>query len=325
MAKAVITENNENKFIPMSGLVTLGSRDGLGSDNKTNTIFPKTEEEIFNSLGLYWSDDPDNTDRRRLSNIGISFANDNENITLSGGLQINVGNYLEIFPNDIPENAKEYYQCGKVNVRLGGGLTDDGENRITLNIEENGGIYIDEETGQIGCTISSSNLNQLRIDDMEEHSFVYNPSGKSIDEDPKYKTFLHLGPGLIISTEELPIPDSAIYIMIGTEPEDWKSCYKSYYISNGDGTYSHVTGDTAPTFVNNRYYRISTMTIDISYPYLTEEPANWSTDYKNYYELKEGDNIPTPITDDEAPEFVANKYFDKVYTAYIPGEESSSS
>lgn len=42
----------------------------------------------------------------------------------SGGLQINVGRFLEIDPGEIPENTDEYYNSGKVQVRTGNGLKE---------------------------------------------------------------------------------------------------------------------------------------------------------------------------------------------------------
>lgn len=320
LAKAKITENSESKFIPLSGLVTLGSRDGLGSDNKQNTIFPKTEEDIFKSLGLYWSDSADNKDRQRLTDLGISFADDNDDITLSGGLQVNVGNCLEIFPDEIPENAKEYYQRGKVNVRLGNGLKNDGENRITLNIAEDGGIEVDEENGEIYCNIGAASLNAFKLDDMEGHSFFYNPSAKSSSGPPKNCTYLHLGPGLVIGTEELPKPATSVYIMLNEKPEGWEQTYRTYFIKSNNA-YVHITDETAPEFVQNRFYRISTMIVDISFPVLTNRPEDWDTDWQNYYEEDESGKI-VPITSDTAPEFVANKYYQKTYTARIPEEEN---
>ena len=320
LAKATLTENSQSKFIPLSGLVTLGSRDGVGDDNKRNTIFPKTEEDIFHSLGLYWSDSDNNKDRQRLTDIGIDFSDDNENITLSGGLQVNVGNCLEIFPDEIPENAKDYYQRGKVNVRLGNGLKNDGENRITLNIAEDGGIEIDEEDGKIYCSIGAASLNAFKLDDMEGHSFFYNPSAKSSSGPPKNCTYLHLGPGLIIGTEELPEPTTSVYIMLNEKPEGWEQTYRTYFIKSNDA-YVHITDETAPEFVQNKFYRISTMIIDISFPFLTEKPADWDTDWKNYYEKDESGKIVS-ITSDTAPEFVSNKYYQKIYTARIPEEEN---
>lgn len=74
--------------------------------------------------------------------------------TKSGGLMVNVGKYLEIDPiiySDLDlSTGRNYYDWGKVNVRLGPGLIGDGHNRITINTGE--GLEIDE-TGKLNCTV----------------------------------------------------------------------------------------------------------------------------------------------------------------------------
>ena len=98
-----------------------------------------------------------------------------------------------------------YDANGKVNVRIGQGLKDDGHNQITVNI---GDVMSFDEEGRLISSLSSNALNALKIDDREGHSFFYNPSTESPETVPKNVTYLHLGPGLIIVPDEpAPTPD----------------------------------------------------------------------------------------------------------------------
>ena len=50
--------------------------------------------------------------------------------------------------------------------------------------------------------------------------------------------------------------ESSKFTALSSEPDDWETNYKDYYlISNGN--YIHVTGDSAPTFVSNTYYKLN--------------------------------------------------------------------
>lgn len=60
-----------------------------------------------------------------------------DDLKTSGGLSVNVGKFLEIDPGSSYQYYDDmYYDGGKVNVRLGDGLTGDGQNRIKVNIGE---------------------------------------------------------------------------------------------------------------------------------------------------------------------------------------------
>lgn len=53
-------------------------------------------------------------------------------------------------------------------------------------------------------------------------------------------------------TKQITIP--AFYEVTTAEPADWSTNYTSYYTKSGD-TYTPVTGDTAPTWAANTYYK----------------------------------------------------------------------
>lgn len=48
------------------------------------------------------------------------------------------------------------------------------------------------------------------------------------------------------------------FVLLETEPEDWETNYADYYIINNN-EYIHITGDTAPTFNANTYYKLSSI------------------------------------------------------------------
>lgn len=85
-------------------------------------IHESNEKIIYNStLGI--------TPEDYKGNIDI------ENIDTSGGLSVNVGKFLEISPDDeYQKSGESYYDGGKVNVRIGKGLTDSGYNKIDVKL-----------------------------------------------------------------------------------------------------------------------------------------------------------------------------------------------
>ena len=66
--------------------------------------------------------------------------------------------------------------------------------------------------------------------------------------------------GLVQSTPG-PIPPTPTeeYVLLTSEPDDWATNYTSYYTKNGDN-YVPVTGDVAPTFAENTYYKKVSLT-----------------------------------------------------------------
>lgn len=121
----------------------------------------------------------------------------------SGGLSVNVGKFLEIEPGDYPEDESTYYDGGKVNVRIGRGLTDDGDNnRIGIKVgNENGGLGFDAEGNLVIVNYKpvGVNLTKLKIVDQLGGEIEYNPSLEEIDN--QQTTTITLGPGLKITTD----------------------------------------------------------------------------------------------------------------------------
>ena len=49
---------------------------------------------------------------------------------------------------------------------------------------------------------------------------------------------------------------SSKFTLLSSEPEDWETNYKNYYIIS-NGNFVHLTGDEAPTFATNTYYKLN--------------------------------------------------------------------
>ena len=49
-------------------------------------------------------------------------------------------------------------------------------------------------------------------------------------------------------------PDYDVYSVVNTAPSDWATTYTDYYTKDTNGTYTAVTGASAPTFESKKYY-----------------------------------------------------------------------
>ena len=78
----------------------------------------------------------------------------------------------------------------------------------------------------------------------------YSYIGK-IGELSMYKNQDRLNTALVNGFKKDPTPE---YSVLGSEPSDWATNYKNYYVLSGT-KYVHVDGETAPTFVANTYYK----------------------------------------------------------------------
>ena len=54
----------------------------------------------------------------------------------------------------------------------------------------------------------------------------------------------------------ISIDQSSKFVLIDTKPEDWETNYKDYYLISND-SYIHITGDEAPVWSSNTYYKLS--------------------------------------------------------------------
>ena len=178
----------KKNYVPLSGLTLFNHSD-------SGTVTP-SRERFMQQFGM----DPEVDDL-------IFDPTDPEAFNWSGGLMVNVGKYLEIRSTNVPQDGTQMANQGKVNVRIGDGLKNDGHNRITINCGES--VYISDEGKLEAMGGGGGGLNALKIDDSEGGSIFYNPSASSSQEEPKSVTYVHLGPGLYITTTELDDTDTS--------------------------------------------------------------------------------------------------------------------
>ena len=105
------------------------------------------------------------------------------------------------------------------------------------------------------------------------------------------------------------------YELLTVQPTDWATNYNHYYTKSGDeynavegvvvDKYISVPGDSAPAFATDTYYKLESD----EYVLLSEEPADWSTNWADYYQ-KDG-------TETVAPAFAADTYYKKDGTKLI--------
>ena len=56
------------------------------------------------------------------------------------------------------------------------------------------------------------------------------------------------------------LTSGTVYVVTESKPADWTDNYTAYY-TESSGTYTHVTGDSAPTWTANTYYKTVDRTI----------------------------------------------------------------
>lgn len=99
------------------------------------------------------------------------------------------------------------------------------------------------------------------------------------------------------------------YALLSSEPADWATAYSNYFTKSGDTylavegvtqpKYTHVSGAEAPTFEANTYYKLE----GTDYVLLDEEPANWATNFTDYF-VQDGTEVV-------APTFATDTYYEK--------------
>lgn len=99
------------------------------------------------------------------------------------------------------------------------------------------------------------------------------------------------------------------YALLSSEPSDWATAYSNYFTKSGDTyvavegvtqpKYTHVSGAEAPTFETNTYYKLE----GTDYVLLDEEPADWETNFTDYF-VQDGTEVV-------APTFATDTYYEK--------------
>ena len=154
-----------------------------------------------------------------------------------------------------------------------------------------------------------------------------NPGGQAVlvTTTSQYRTIAIQGiQGRLICKNTVLVPDSKAglvsggaptpttsYKLLTQEPVDWADTYGLYYTRTGTDpnyVYNAVQGATNPTWVANTYYSESGGT----YTLTTTEPANWETNYGDYFTKDGNDYLPVQPAAPHAPKYAANTYYEKV-------------
>ena len=99
-----------------------------------------------------------------------------------------------------------------------------------------------------------------------------------------------------------------VFTVLASEPADWSTGYGNYFVKSGDN-YVAVEGveqTVAPEFAENTYYKYESD----EYVLLSAEPADWETNYANYF-TKTGEETYAAVegvTETVAPTFALNTY-----------------
>lgn len=125
----------------------------------------------------------------------------------SGGISVNVGKFLEIEPGPIPENMDDYYDGGKVNVRIGNGLEPEPEefddngnrtkgNRIQVKVDPERDDLGFDDNGNLIIKNFAPAMKKLVFTDAYGNQLEYNPTNVEVPD--QAQETIQLGPGLKI-------------------------------------------------------------------------------------------------------------------------------
>ena len=178
-------------------------------------------------------------------------------MAISGGIAINIGKYLEIRPS-VTENSQEYYDGGKVQVRVGHGI-----NETVWYVP----IWITGETwgsthGPLDWTYFKSIWDADPTNSNEKYQFYCVPSFVNEFLQKQENGLIDLDYSdltkdeeafLRRNIEEIPLlpeftlatgDENEYYHLLERKPDDWDENYTSYYIrsytSKNNFTYVHV-------------------------------------------------------------------------------------
>lgn len=158
------------------------------------------------------------------------------------------------------------------------------------------------------------------------------PTGNFLAEnsyDPSYimaKELIALG--LPVLYERVNAINADGFILTTEKPSNWSIAYTSYFTRSGvdpnytyvivAGSYTAVTGDTAPKYEANKYYLRIGASPTYTYVLLEndEAPSNWATTYTSYYTMPEPDWAADTYYQHDFGVTVANMYtaLENVYT-----------
>ena len=118
------------------------------------------------------------------------------------------------------------------------------------------------------------------------------------------------------------------YVLTTSQPEDWTDNFNNYFIKIGDNEFESVSGETAPTWQENTYYKYEPYTKYAEVTSVSDAPADWSEEYATYYKISNNEYVPVnavaPAWNNEAtyyerttnPEWQANVFYEYVNGDY---------
>lgn len=205
--------------------------------------------------------------------------------TMSSGLSVNIGKYLEIRPS-VTKNSQEYYDGGKVQVRTGHGVEETCFYHpifVAGNTTYRGGdgycrMYEEEFIYMWDHNVDNSDkdyqfycIPAYLTEFIQTKNSQFDYDDWICDEEPFLRN----------NAEEIPIlpvftlatgDEPEYYHLMTKKPNDWETNYTDYFIKNNDGTFSPVTGVgddpsalEVPDWDASKYYKHS------------EIPDDWPT------------------------------------------------
>ena len=268
---------------------------------------------------------------------------------IESGISVNNGKYIEIAPS-ITENAQEYYDGGKVQVRAGHGTE---ETCFYYPLFVAGSTTL--RSGG-ACSISVTAFERewaQNIDNSDPDYQFYCVPGYLTEfllvstASPKYDEWIcDEEPFLRNNIEEIPLlPVFTLadaewfanapeyYHLMTSMPNDWEENYTNYFTRNHNGTFSAIpSGDTPPSWDDSKYYRHSDIPDDwvskilVDRERLAEAPNAYDFAFDDTYkttsplELKTtNEPIPGYTTEESKHTYKAVWYTkDNVTGMYVP-------
>lgn len=314
-----LTHGSTQSFYNISGLrvtyMTDVAYNGHSKDltrqvigNLTNIYDAFNDKNRDNFFGIIDGFDTDGVDYQTLLPENDS-GDQQEWRTMSSGLSVNVGKYLEIRPT-VTKNSQEYYDGGKVQVRSGHGVE---ETCFYYPIYVVGNPTYRGQSGPCSMLFASfESMWEHNVDNSDKDYQFYCIPGYLTefiqtknsqydfddwicDEEPFLRTNIEEIPVLPVFTLSTG-NESEYYHLMTHKPDDWDSNYTNYFVKNDDGTFSPVTGVgddpsalEVPAWDASKYYEHSEVPDDwpakilVDRAVLTDNPTAYDFTFDENY------------------------------------------
>lgn len=183
----------------------------------------------------------------------------------SGGIAVNIGKFLEIRPTNT-EKAVEYSNGGKVQVRIGPGLTEQVEYVITTEEPQN---FERPDVYSKYYYLAADNVTFRPL----EYQYFYDPAEPELWEN-KYFDYYVLR-YVNVSGETAPAWEADTYyekgageyeyILTTEQPLDWSTSYRNYYTATDEfEPVARVYDGNIPEWIPETFYYRSPLTWDLA-------------------------------------------------------------